>query len=458
LIKNYTYDQLPTWEVAKNTTGEFVGNHPVGTVVGAQFGVFAAVTKFVPAIAAKAGGASPYLALISAASIVGDAAYSYEAIPGASTGAILGTIGGLLAFGPAILPVATTATVTAALVGLGEYGYEYYVGDHSKVENAISNGLNIAKEFAMNHPLGVGGGVVEIASVLALKASYVTTGAVGMVIGTSALAYDLYNSGYNTLVGASVLAFGTGVGGLVPALFCGGALALPVAAAATLGAIGGGLAEYGNNNWYYKISDDAKFPVLTSLGYSATDIFNDIKDLSDPEIRQSYNDLITKFYNDKYKEAAKEIHCQGDDISADMAKETSGLRSELKLIHYYASSMLGKAGINGGLFYQYKTLEPNYEHFKNGGKSDEDIFYASLKTDGGYLGLLGNGYGKVVDLSKKIRTADAATEEMKTAYPEFITEDAAACMTHQYASNSIATMVDVFGACVDQFNFDCPTA
>ncbi len=64
----------------------------------------------------------------------------------------------------------------------------------------------------------------------------------------------------------------------------------------------------------------------------------------------------------------------------------------------------------------------------------------------------------MVDLSKKIKTADAATEEMKTAYPEFITEDAAACMTHQYASNSIATMVDVFGACVDQFNFDCPTA
>jgi ankyrin repeat protein len=469
LIKNYTYDQLPTWEVATNTTGEFLGNHPVGSV-GALSGVAAAVTKFVPAIAAKAGGASPYLAVLSAASIVGDAAYSYEAIPGAGIAAALVTVGGLLAYGPG-LPVAAAVTAAAALGGLAEYGYETYVGDHSKVEKTIFNGFNIAKEFIVDHPAGVGGGVVEIASVLALKASYVTTGAVVMVGGAFALAYDLYNSAYNTLGGvfaggASVSTLGAGIGGLIgtaAGFFGGGAGAIAggaygakigSVAGATLGAIGGGLAEYGNNNWYYQISDDAKFPILTSLKYSATDIFNKIKDLSDAEIRQSYNDLITKFYNDKYKGAAKKMHCQGDDISADMAKETSGLRSELKLIHYYASSMLGKAGINGGLLFQYKTLEPNY----NGEKSDEDIFYSSLKTDGGYLGLSGNGYGKVVDLSKKIRKADAATEKMKTAYPESITEEAVACMVNQYASNSTAVMVDVFGVCVDQFNFDCPTA
>ena len=120
--------------------------------------------------------------------------------------------------------------------------------------------------------------------------------------------------------------------------------------------------------------------------------------------------------------------------------------------------MLGKLGINGGLLFQYKTLEPNYEHFKNSGKNDEDIFYGSLKTDGGYLGLSGNGYGKVVGLSRKIRNADNATDEMKTAYPEFITSKAVDCIDNQYASNSTATMVDVFGKCESFFNFDCPEA
>jgi hypothetical protein len=316
------------------------------------------------------------------------------------------------------------------------------------------------KDTVKGHMFGINGGLFGVAALGIAKTSYFAAGVVSAeIVAPATISYDAYSHGYNTIGGVfGGLALGAAAGALLGAISPGVVLGATVLG--IIGAIGGGVAEYGNNEWYYTISDDSKYPILQKHGYSATDIFNLIKDTTDTDVnqnydvRQSYNEHIAELYKDVYSNAIREIRCQGGDITEDMAREASELRSELESIHFYATSMAGKALINARNLVKYKALELDYDYYHNNKKSDEDIFYGAFKSGGGDLGLENNGFSDIVKLSKQIRKA-AADEKMKKAHPEFITNKAAECFVEQYASNPNDDIVKMFGECA-KFLEECP--
>ncbi len=315
-----------------------------------------------------------------------------------------------------------------------------------------------AKDTAKGHMVGVSGVLVGGAALGVAKTAYYTTGIVSAeIIAPATISYDAYSNGYNT-VGGIFGGFALGaIGGLLLPSAVVGATVFGI-----MGAIGGGIAEYGNNDWYYTISDDSKYPILKKYDYSATKIFKKIKDTSDTDVnqnydvRQSYNEHITNLYKDVYSKSIREIRCQNGEITEDIAREVSGLRSELESIHYYATSMVGKAAINVRNLFKYKTLELNYDYYHNKGKSDEDIFYSAFKSGGSDLKLENNGVDNIVKLSKKIRDASTSNTNMQKAHPESITNKVVECFAEQYVSNPNDDIVKVFGECEAHFDFTCP--
>jgi hypothetical protein len=350
---------------------------------------------------------------------------------------------------------ASQKTIGAISYGAGKVGegLSYFV---EKRWDAVE----WTKDTAKDHLVGINGGLFGVAALGIAKTSYFAAGVVSAVtVAPAAISYDAYSHGYNTIGGVfGGLALGAAAGALVGAVLPGvvvGATVLGI-----IGAIGGGVAEYGNNDWYYTISDDSKYPILQNYGYSATDIFNLIKDTTDTDVndnydvRQSYNEHIVKLYKDVYSKDIREIRCNNGEITEDMAREASGLRSELESIHYHATSMAGKALINVRNIVKYQALELDYDYYHNKGKSDEDIFYGAFKSGGGDLGLENNGFSDIVQLSKQIRKA-AADEKMQKAHPEFITNKVAECFAEQYALNPNDDIVKVFGECAT-FLDECP--
>jgi hypothetical protein len=133
---------------------------------------------------------------------------------------------------------------------------------------------------------------------------------------------------------------------------------------------------------------------------------------SDKEIRESYNATVSDAYKDFIKTAAA-FHDNEQCFGEEVAREAFATRNAIKEAHQAETSWLGQAVILVRNVFMYGAGNATYESLSRK-KNPEEIAYAAFKTDGGDLGLNGNGLGDVLDTWKAIK-------DICTIYPEKIT-------------------------------------
>lgn len=121
------------------------------------------------------------------------------------------------------------------------------------------------------------------------------------------------------------------------------------------------------------------------------EIANAYKQGGNRAIRVSYNDKITKIYDNYFKTRFIRIHKNNKSIDYELACLASDIRGYLKKMHQKHTSYLGRSAITLHNLYNYgSTSNPTCGYFIEKGKASESIAYASLTTDGKDLGLKGN--------------------------------------------------------------------
>ena len=138
----------------------------------------------------------------------------------------------------------------------------------------------------------------------------------------------------------------------------------------------------------------------------------DVKLTGDDAVRDSYNKQVSAAYQEFIKEAAV-FHDAQECFGEDLARKAFETRDTIKKEHQDQTSLTGRITIFFRNIFAYWSSNATYEGLATK-KNPEEIAYSAFKTDGSDMGLVGNGFGDVLDTWKAIKT-DC------DLYPEHIT-------------------------------------
>ncbi|CAM4291067.1 hypothetical protein BOTU111921_21475 [Bordetella tumbae] len=133
---------------------------------------------------------------------------------------------------------------------------------------------------------------------------------------------------------------------------------------------------------------------------------------SDSDVRESYNAAVNKAYEAFVKEAAI-YHDNQECFGEELARKAFDTRDSIKKAHQAETSWYGQIYIWARNLWTYGSDNATYEGLSKK-KNPEEIAYSAFKTDGGDMGLTGNGFGDILDTWNAIK-ADC------DLYPEDIT-------------------------------------
>lgn len=154
----------------------------------------------------------------------------------------------------------------------------------------------------------------------------------------------------------------------------------------------------------YQLCEDHSLQVASERAWA--------KPRSDSEVRERYNAAVSKAYEAFVKEAAI-YHDNQECFGEELARKASDTRDLIKRAHQADTSWWGQAYIWVRNLLAYGAANATYEGLSKK-KNPEEIAYSAFKTDGGDMGLTGNGFGDILDTWNAIK-ADS------DLYPEDIT-------------------------------------